>query len=234
MPLPGREHLPARENAQVIAYTELKDWIINGPLEAGEPIRDIDVAEMLGVSRTPVREALIRLSQEGFVTIAPGRSTRVAPLPFDRAPHLYSLGGALDIFAAQSSMANLTLRDLQEMRALLEKMEASKDVQEVQSLDEQFHLVYFKASRNPVLVEMIGNLNEELRRLERVAFSNSKIRAEAHQEHLMILDALTNKDTDAAAKAISQNWNGSWSRIHAWIEPGLVNARPAKTRTRRK
>src|SRR5882757_400048 len=77
MPLPGTGRQPIRENAQDIAYDRLKEWIVNGPLEAGENIRDVEVASMLGVSRTPVREALIRLSQEGLVEIARGRSTRV-------------------------------------------------------------------------------------------------------------------------------------------------------------
>src|SRR5205823_3366728 len=107
MPLPGGNKMPIRVNAQDVAYERLKDWIVNGPLEPGENVRDTDVADMLGVSRTPVREALIRLSQEGLVDIARGRSTRVADLQFDRAVHLYDLGGVLDAHAAEIAATTL-------------------------------------------------------------------------------------------------------------------------------
>ena len=166
MPLPGRDRLPMRENAQDVAYLQLKDWIINGPLEAGETVRDVDVAEMLGVSRTPVREALIRLSQEGLIHIARGRSTRVAELAFDRAPHLYRVGGVLDAHAARCAIPLLTQRELDAMKAVLDEMETAQDVAQLQPLDEKFHDVYFEAAGNPVLRELMTQINQELRRLE--------------------------------------------------------------------
>ena len=86
MPLPGPEAASTFENAQDLAYSELRNWIFNGPLKPGEIIRDVDIAGLLGISRTPVREALIRLSQEGLIDASKGRKTRVSIPDVKRAP----------------------------------------------------------------------------------------------------------------------------------------------------
>jgi DNA-binding GntR family transcriptional regulator len=218
MPLPGGDKMPIRINAQDIAYERLKDWIVNGPLEPGENIRDVDVASMLGVSRTPVREALIRLSQEGLVDIARGRSTRVADLQFGRAVHLYDLGGVLDAYAAEAAAAVLDDDALASMRAMLDEM-ADADVARVQHLDEQFHDVYYLAAGNPVLLSYLEQVKVELRRIERAAFRDEQIRKEAFEEHTRILTALEARDPQGARDAALENWRNSWARIKAWIEP---------------
>jgi DNA-binding GntR family transcriptional regulator len=214
MPLPTREDVRLRENAQDVAYEQIKGWIIDGPLEAGEVIRDVEVAQMLGVSRTPVREALIRLSQEGLVEFARGRSTRVAELEFARAPHLFSVGGELDGLAARYAAATLDATHLSRMRDLLAQMTAESEVARLQALDEQFHQVYYGASGNPVLVEVLEQINQELRRFERVAFRFPEIRAEAYDEHIAILQALAQRDGERASSAAVANWANSWARIH--------------------
>ncbi|GAA3099765.1 DNA-binding GntR family transcriptional regulator [Kribbella aluminosa] len=226
MPLPGGDKLPIRVNAQDIAYERLRDWIVNGPLEPGENVRDTDVAEMLGVSRTPVREALIRLSQEGLVEIARGRSTRVADLQFDRAVHLYDLGGVLDAHAAEIAATTLGGPELTSLRAMVDEMADQQDVARAQELDEQFHDVYYLAAGNPVLIGYLEQLKVELRRIERAAFRDEQIRKEAYEEHLLILGALESRDPDAAREAALTNWRNSWARIKAWIEPrtGAVHA----------
>ncbi|GAA1571451.1 GntR family transcriptional regulator [Kribbella hippodromi] len=219
MPLPGGDKLPIRVNAQDIAYERLKSWIVDGPLEPGENVRDTDVAEMLGVSRTPVREALIRLSQEGLVEIARGRSTRVADLQFDRAVHLYDLGGVLDAHAAEIAATTLGEPELAALRAMVDEMAGQRDVARAQELDEQFHDVYYLAAGNPVLTGYLEQLKLELRRIERAAFRDEQIRKEAYEEHVCILAALENRQPEAAREAALTNWRNSWARIKAWIEP---------------
>src|SRR5688500_17509571 len=96
MPLPGPEAASSFANAQDLAFAAIRDWIFNGPLKPGEIIRDIDVANLLGISRTPVREAIIRLTQEGLIDFGKGRKTRVSIPNIARAPDLYRIGGTLD------------------------------------------------------------------------------------------------------------------------------------------
>jgi DNA-binding GntR family transcriptional regulator len=219
MPLPSGDQAPTRANAQDIAYDHLKEWIVNGPLEPGENIRDVEVAAMLGVSRTPVREALIRLSQEGLVEIARGRSTQVAGLPFSRAVHLYNIGGVLDAYAAELGATRLDSDGLASMRKVLDEMAGLNDVAHVQMLDEQFHDQYYLAADNPVLTDFLEQVKVGLRRIERVAFRDAQIRSEAHLEHIEIMEALEARDPARARDAALRNWNNSWARIEAWLKP---------------
>jgi DNA-binding GntR family transcriptional regulator len=112
MPLPGPEAASSFANAQDLAYGAIRDWIFNGPLKPGEIIRDTDIANLLGISRTPVREAIIRLAQEGLIDVGKGRKTRVSIPDISRAPDLYRIGGTLDGLAAEWAMPKITQDDL--------------------------------------------------------------------------------------------------------------------------
>jgi DNA-binding GntR family transcriptional regulator len=79
MPLPGTAGPVARISARETAYEHVRGWITLGPLEPGEPIKDVEIAALLGISRTPVREALLKLAQEGLVEAFPGRDRLGAP-----------------------------------------------------------------------------------------------------------------------------------------------------------
>ncbi|HET8591439.1 MAG TPA: GntR family transcriptional regulator [Nakamurella sp.] len=221
MPLPQQELPGPRPNAQDLAYDTIKDWIINGPLEAGELLRDTEIAGMLGVSRTPVREALIRLSQEGLVTIAAGRRTKVAELDFSRAADLYAIGSALDSFAAETAAGQITDAQLDRIESILQAMAATDDRERLEQLDQDFHRVYYAVTGNAVLVEYLDRIDMETKRIERVAFGNPVIRTAAHGEHARILDALRTGDPEAARSAAAANWRNSWQRIHDAIEPRL-------------
>lgn len=224
MPLPSGDQIAARLNAQDLAYERLRDWIVDGPLEAGEPLKDTDIAAMLGVSRTPVREAMIRLSQEGLVTMVAGRGTRVAELDFSRAADLYAMGAVLDAFAAATAAADVSADDIQEMEAILAEMEETEDHDLLGRLDTQFHRVYYRVAGNLVLIENMDRIDLEMKRIERVAFGNKRIRTQAHHEHLEIVEALRTRDAAAAQSAATANWRNSWDRIHAAIEPRLSAA----------
>ena len=223
MPLPNEERVSRRENAQDLAYQQLREWIVDGPLEAGEVVRDTEVAELLKVSRTPVREALIRLAQEGLVDFARGRATRVAPLRYERAPELYQVGAELDSLAADLATPHIGERHLEQMREILRRMAAETDLSRLRGMDEEFHGVYYECAGNSVLIDHLNQINFELARLERVAFRDAQIRAEAHREHLAIIDALADRDRERARLVAWQNWTNSWERIHSRIATMLTD-----------
>src|SRR5579864_5094934 len=102
MPLPQCQTRLPRTLARDEAYEKLREWIIAGTLHPGETLRDQEIAERLGVSRTPVREALRRLDDEGFVETALNRWTRVAPLDLKKALEIYSVIEALEVFASSA------------------------------------------------------------------------------------------------------------------------------------
>jgi DNA-binding GntR family transcriptional regulator len=204
---------PARISARDAAYEQLRDWITLGPLEPGEAILDTDIAELLGMSRTPVREAILRLAQEGLVEAFPGRQTRVAPLPFDRAPHLFAIGGALDALATEQATPRLTAEELSHLAATLEQMSQPMQPQDLQSLDERFHAIYYQASGNPPLVDLLRGITLELRRFDRAGFRDPAIMTAANEEHAAILAAFQNKDPAAGARIARQNWVSTWARL---------------------
>src|SRR5437762_5573777 len=149
MPLPVTEGISVRENAREAVYARLRDWILRGPLEPGEIIRDADIAQVLGVSRTPVREALLRLEGEGLVETAPARWTRGAPLKLDQAENLYEIGAVLDSYAAEKATLRLTDADLEGMQRAMDRLFETTDPIELQDADDAFHAVYYKAAGNP-------------------------------------------------------------------------------------
>jgi len=213
VPLPPALQRPARISARDTAYEQLRDWITLGPLEPGEPILDTEIAELLGMSRTPVREALLRLAQDGLVETFPGRQTRVAPLRLDRAPHLFAIGGALDALAAEQAAPRLSAAELSGLAQTLEQLGGAGDPHDLQTLDERFHAIYYQAAGNQPLVDMLRGITLELRRFDRAGFQDLAIMAAANDEHAAILAAFRDRDGAAAARTARQNWVRSWTRV---------------------
>jgi DNA-binding GntR family transcriptional regulator len=219
VPLPNPEPL-SRTSARDAAYRQLREWIMFGPLEPGEPISDTELAALLGVSRTPVREALARLAQEGLVETQAGRRTRVAQLRLHLAPHLFAVGGVLDAFAAEQAAARLSDVELGALDRVLAEMGALTDSRELQLLDERFHAIYYEAAGNPPLAEMLEGIAVELRRFDRVGFRNADVLRAAYQEHAAILEAFRHSDAHQAAAAARRNWTESWARIERILASG--------------
>lgn len=217
MPLPQTRKIP-RSSARDMVYARLRDWIVRGPLEPGETIRDVDVAARLGVSRTPVREALVRLEQDGLVEFLPGRWTRVAQLRYEEAEHLYAVGGALDALAARLATERLTERDLGELERAIGRLQETPEPSELQSADEEFHDMYMRVAGNPVLSEMFQQIVMELRRLERVNFRDPLTPDVAYREHAAILAGFRARDPERAARAALANWMNAWPRVRAMLD----------------
>ncbi|GAB3702247.1 GntR family transcriptional regulator [Mariniluteicoccus flavus] len=201
-------------------YAEILDRIVNGPLDPGTVVRDADLAAELGVSRTPVREALIRMSQEGLVQFHRGRNTVVTEIDLVRAGEYYDVGAVLDGFAASLAAARIDGATADRMAEILAQMEASSDPRELARLDLEFHDIYYRAAGSEVLCDTLQRVVRETMRTERVAFAQSGLRAAAHDEHLMILGALRANDAALAQAAAAANWRNSWRRLSAVLESG--------------
>jgi DNA-binding GntR family transcriptional regulator len=212
MPLPGPESASSFANAQDLAYGAIRNWIFNGPLKPGEIVRDIDVANLLGISRTPVREAIIRLIQEGLIDPGKGRKTRVSIPDLRRAPDLYRIGGVLDGLAAEWAMPKLAGSDLERMKDLHALMEGETDAARLVTLDLQLHAV-FRALAGDVLAGMLETIELEIGRFERLAFDDAEIRSLTRGDHHAIIDAFASGKARAAADAVRQNWLNAWKRL---------------------
>jgi DNA-binding GntR family transcriptional regulator len=216
MPIPQIPEPIDRRPMRSQVYVKIRDWIISGALSANEQVRDSELALRLGVSRTPVREALQRLEDEGLVQTMPNRWTRVSPIEVGDARRLYPVICALECVAVRASGARLSAADLKEMdeangrliRALRRKNPVAASL-----ADCDFHFVPVRGSHNPELITVVQDLKVKLRRLEVTYFHRGAIAERSTLEHKRILAALRRKEVEAAAACIEANWRNSLARI---------------------
>ena len=209
-------------------YERLRELIIDGRLAPGTRIIETDVAARLGVSRTPVRGALQRLQQEGYVVDSPMlRQTRptVAPLTSDDARELFLLVGALEGLAAHRA----ALGSLAERVALATALSSINDAfatasaaarpnhSRIFELDERFHRCYMERS-GPRLVALHDTVKPQAERYERLYVS--MLTAELPTsvlEHRAIVKAIKAGDADEAQRAVETNWRNAAERLAAVV-----------------
>lgn len=219
MPLPSTKTRLTRSLARDEAYERIRDWIIAGTLRPGELLRDQEIAQSLGVSRTPVREALRRLEDEGFVETALNRWTRVAPLDLHKAIEIYSIIEALEAFALER--ATLTPQDLENMSAANDAMRRSIERRKAESAlraDESFHGIWLACAQNSELWVLVAQLKIKMRRVELAYWDRSAQTGQSVRAHIAMLKALRKGSRGEAIAALKQNWEGSMRRLRAVAE----------------
>jgi DNA-binding GntR family transcriptional regulator len=227
MPLPVSDLKVPRPLAREEAYDRLRGWIIAGTLRPGELLRDHDIAAALGVSRTPVREALRRLQDEGFVVTALNRWTRVAPLDLEAAAESYLVLAALDLLALELAFARLDPDDVRclidanrTMRAAAGRHDPSAAV----AADEAFHQVWIGRAGNGELAALVARLRAKLRRVELAYFDASSRARASFAEHAAVIRALCRRSLPAARTALRRNWRGSVERMRAFVQQESARA----------
>ncbi len=198
------------------AYNKLRDWILDGTFAPGMKLRDKDLAMQLGVSRTPIREALLRLEDEGFVQTKPNCSTHVSSLDFHNAFHLYSIVWTLERLALGQAFGSITDKHIQTMAKandrFLQKMKA-RDRRSALQADHDFHSVYVALAQNRELEKIISEIKNKLMRLDLYYFEKIKDAALSYEEHQKIIEALKEKNLAKAQNAVEHNWKNSFSRF---------------------
>ena len=208
MPIPmARETVP-RSLLRDDVYTRLRDAIVDGTLAPGEQLRDGDLAAWLGVSRTPVREALQRLARAGLVRTTPGRSTTVASLHRRDIGNAQAVVAAMHRLAVEEAVGRLTGADLDAMRAANERFaEALRrgDVDGALAADDDFHGIPVAAAANTAIETVLDQFTPVLRRLERLRFASLTGRASVTL-HARLVDLCRAGDTAAAAHVSHETW----------------------------
>ncbi|MHC5537454.1 GntR family transcriptional regulator [Singulisphaera rosea] len=221
MPLPDPVSKVSRTLARDEAYSKLRGWIIDGTLKPEENLNDHEIGAVLGVSRTPVREALRRLEDEGLVVTALNRWTRVAPLDLTRTVESYPIIESLEILALEQSFPMLTPEDLKGLEEINRAMrKAAKDRQAAAAAvaDEEFHELWILRTGNSELLSVLRRLKLRLRRVE-LAYFDAAPRVDASfREHTAIIEALRKSSLPLACQALRNNWAGSLGRIRMLAE----------------
>ncbi|PRX42173.1 DNA-binding GntR family transcriptional regulator [Planifilum fimeticola] len=210
MPIPKDAPKMERISAKQRALEQIQRWIIEGTLRPGEKILDCELAEALGVSRTPVREALQILEMQGFVEMHPGSATRVTPIRREDVYKIYPPLAALEATAAELAADRVTEEDIRSLRLTNEKFAdalGKKSFYEALILDEQFHQTILEAADNPYLTSFITTLQMHVRRFKYVFIRRAVVSpGRSIEEHAMIIDALESRDKEKAARVMKQNW----------------------------
>ena len=216
MPVPSEVEAIQPQLLREEIYLAVKRWIVEGTLAPGEKVRDSELAERLGVSRMPVREALNRLADEGFVETAANRWTRVTPLDPDEARRIYPIVWSLEPLAVSLGGANLGepgLEAMEQANARLREALERGDPVEASRADGDFHQVYLEATDNAELARILSGLKVKLRRLEVAYFGGSVTALRSVEEHEEVLEALRLGQFERAADAVRENWQRSFERI---------------------
>lgn len=196
-------------------YAHIRGVIIHGGLAPGQRLQDKEIALALGVSRTPVREAIRRLQDEGLVVAEASRWTKVAPVTSDTADQLYPIIGALERLAVTlGSWDHSRLEELSAANQRLADAVAAGDQVTASQADAQFHQLLTQASGNPHLHTLTKDLKVHIHRVEVVYFGGAAAGARSVAEHQAVISALAAGNIRQAADAIEENWRASLQRLH--------------------
>jgi DNA-binding GntR family transcriptional regulator len=189
-------------------YDHLREEILSGSLTPGAELSEVALAESLGVSRGPIREAIGRLASEGLVTVRPRRGAVVSSLSTEEFVELYQVREALELLAVKLAVPRLRPEDITVLQALIDEMSARAERNEVEAFFEAnsaFHLRLAEASGNVKLLELYEQLVAQLGRyrLRSLTLRGNLERSVA--EHAAILRAAKRGDAERAAHLMSEH-----------------------------
>lgn len=208
MPIPYRAAGTDRTLLRDQAFRTLRAAIVDGTLEPGERLNDAELCEWLGVSRTPVREAIARLEQIGLVSVRPGSSTTVSALDVRATVEAQAVAAAMHELAAREAVPVLTPADLDAMVAANDDFAAALAAGEVDAAiaaDDAFHGVLVLRCGNRRVTSVLDDVTPLLRRMERSRFASLTGRSSVAQ-HAGIVELARAGDADGAARANRDNW----------------------------
>jgi len=179
----------------------LRRRILSGDLPAGAPINQNDVAATVGVSRSPVRDAIQLLAAERLIVTRAHSTAVVAPLSLDDLEELYELRIALEPPLCKTALPNLTRVTVLEMNELMEAMESTEDMLVWLEANDRFHAAVYRRASRPRMVEIVHRARQQTGRYTRILVAELGT-ADSNDQHRRILDAVTNQDGPALERAV--------------------------------
>lgn len=194
-----QNHRPLRE----LVFEQLRNSILNGTLKPGARLMEIDLAEKLGVSRTPVREAIRKLELEGLVVMEVRKGAYVADVSVKETLDILEVRSVLEGLAASLAAKRITQEELEALYVVLEDFNQAvkdDDMQRMIESDTRFHNMIFEATRNKKLIQIVNSLQELVMRFRITYFTEYKRASEMPLEHHLIYKSISNGDPIAAQK----------------------------------
>ena len=195
------EFLPLRD----VVFKTLRQAILIGELKPGERLMEIHLANRLGVSRTPIREAIRKLELEGLVTMIPRRGAEVSQITVKSLKDVLEVRKALDALAIELACERITEEEIEALEKACTKFEEAtrtKDARIMAQADVDLHHIIVKASRNEKLDQMVNNLAEQMYRYRFEHIKDVASHQRLIEEHKEILESLRSKNNQHAAEAV--------------------------------
>lgn len=214
---------PLRE----MVFDVLMEAIISGQLPPGERLMEVQLAEEMGVSRTPVREAIRRLELEGFVVMIPRKGAYVAGLSVKDIVNIFEIRTSLEQLAVSLAAERMTEDELETLeRMIVEMTDTSKDAdaETWTELDKRFHHLLYEYSRNERLVQMMENIAEQINRYRVITLSNLEVRQHTVEEHTRIVEAIAERNINEAQKASTDHLNNIQASLIVLLQEKLADS----------
>lgn len=195
------DYLPLRD----VVFNTLRNAILTGELEPGERLMEIKLADKLGVSRTPIREAIRKLELEGLVVNTPRKGAEVANISSEDLRDVLEVRRSLEILATNLACDKITEAELSKLYANIESFKISIETEaatEIALTDVGFHDIIYRATGNARLIQILGNLREQMYRYRLEYIKDHDSWNRLLTEHTAIYNAIKNRDKEAAATAI--------------------------------
>ena len=198
------QYLPLRD----VVFNTLRQAILRGELKPGERLMEIQLANKLGVSRTPIREAIRKLELEGLVLMIPRRGAEVAEITEKSLRDVLEVRGALEELAVDLACERITEDDIEKLREAakeFEEVSKSEDVTALAEADVKFHDIIYFATENQRLIQLLYNLREQMYRYRVEYLKRPEVHATLFAEHEHIIECIVKRDKVAAKQATSSH-----------------------------
>ena len=205
-----------------VVYEHLKEAILVGRFRPGERLLEAELADQMGVSRTPVREAMRRLEREGLVVLRPFRGAEVVRVPREKAEQLFQVREALESLAARLAASRVGPADLLVLRSIVEQAQVAAqdgDYPGVNALNRRFHAELARVSGNTPLATLLEQIQDHIDLLRVAALSRPGRPEEAIAEHAAIVEALAAGDGARAEVLVRDHIRRAREAAMAQMEP---------------
>lgn len=207
------EYLPLRD----VVFNTLRQAILRGEFKPGERLMEIQLANKLGVSRTPIREAIRKLELEGLVLMIPRKGAEVADITEKSLRDVLEIRKALEELAVQLACDKITEEELTELEEAGEEfkkiLKNSKDITEVAEADVKFHDVIYMATDNQKLVHLLNKLREQMYRYRVEYLKNTEVHAQLIKEHEEIVEHIKAREKKEATAVVCRHIDNQVSAV---------------------
>jgi len=192
----------SKDNRKQIAYNYLRDAILNATLAPGTTIVEQDISDVLGISRTPVREALKIVEAEGLVRQIPSRGTFVTEISTQDIEEIFELRETIEILALRVAIHDITDNELANIDTLLCSLGPDSPPEDFYESDRNLHDLIIKHGHNRRLVLFLNNINSQVERLRHTSAQRPNRLPNSMKEHLAILEALKERNFNKAESTL--------------------------------